>query len=424
MNDLFSPAPISVSELNAIAKNLLENQLHGFWIGGEISNLTRASSGHYYFALKDSYAQVRCVLFKHTAAQLAVPLKDGDHIELTGKISIYEARGEFQITVNDLRSVGLGSLYEQYEKLKMRLQNEGLFAAERKFRLPEHPKKIGIVTSLAAAALRDVVSTLARRAPHIPIIVYPTAVQGAGSEQQIAQAIDLAHQRAEVDVLLICRGGGSMEDLWAFNEELVVRAIATCAIPTVSGVGHETDFTLSDFVADVRAPTPTAAAELVSPNRVEMQRHVMQKQQALWQALRQRYQNASQTLDFHARQLRHPRDIWRDQSAQLAHWQKQLRAPDVAQYQKQLADFQAALNLGMQMQINQKNQQIQNLNKLLDALSPQQILQRGFAMVHDGRGKIVSDSGSLKLGQKLYVTLADGEIAVRVDNALNGELFD
>ena len=208
-------------------------------------------------------------MFKGAAARLAKPLKEGDHIEVAGKISIYEARGEFQITVNEVRLKGLGQLYEAYERLKAQLQAEGAFAAERKKPLPARAQCIGIVTSLAAAALRDVVTTLKRRAPEIPVIVYPTAVQGAGSEFQIAQAIKTASQRAECDVLIVCRGGGSIEDLWAFNEEPVVRAIEACAIPVVSGVGHETDFTLADFVADVRAPTPTGAAELVSPNRQE-----------------------------------------------------------------------------------------------------------------------------------------------------------
>lgn len=232
MSELFAPSSISVSELNALAKALLEDHLAGLWIAGEVSNLTRAASGHYYFSLKDSRAQVRCAMFKGAAMRLAKPLKEGDHIEVSGKISIYEARGEFQITVNEVRLKGLGQLYEAYERLKAQLQAEGAFAAERKKPLPARPQCIGIVTSLAAAALRDVVTTLNRRAPEIPVIVYPTPVQGTGSELQIAQAIKTASQRAECDVLIVCRGGGSIEDLWAFNEEPVVRAIETCAIPS------------------------------------------------------------------------------------------------------------------------------------------------------------------------------------------------
>lgn len=406
MTDLFSPAALSVSELNAIARQLLENQLDGLWISGEISNLTRASSGHYYFALKDASAQVRCALFRHTAARLAVPLKDGDHIELTGKISIYEARGEYQITVNDIRTLGLGDLFTRYEQLKKSLQNEGLFDSERKRRLPEQPHTIGVVTSLAAAALRDVVSTLRRRAPHIPVIVYPTAVQGAGSEQQIAQAIESAGQRKEVDVLIICRGGGSMEDLWAFNEEVVVRAVAACPIPCVSGVGHETDFTLTDFAADVRAPTPTAAAELVSPNREEMLRHIQQLKQTLQHIMQQRYQNSSQQLDFLSKQLRHPRE-------QL-----------ILQKQK-ITDLQTTLSQTFKRQIDQQSQRLTHQAALLEAVSPQRVLQRGFVLVQDARGNIITTSGSLKTGQKLHLTFADGKTNVRVlADELTGDLFD
>lgn len=405
MNQALFPASLSVSELNAIARQLLENQLSGLWIRGEISNLTRASSGHYYFVLKDENAQIRCALFRQNALRLDTPLREGDAIELNGKISIYEARGEYQITVNQIRMLGLGDLHAQFERMKQRLQAEGLFDSARKRRLPEMPRAIGIVSSLAAAALRDVVSTLKRRAPHIPLIVYPTPVQGAGSENQIAQAIELSGQRNEVDVLMICRGGGSIEDLWAFNEEIVVRAIAACPIPTVSGVGHETDFTLADFAADVRAPTPTAAAELVSPHHQEIIQKIKQLQQKNHQHLQQRYQNHCQQLDWLAKQLRHPRE-------------------QIQQQQQQLNQFQAALSHQIMWQIQQKNQQLQNQTVLLEALSPQHILQRGFAIVQNTRGKVVSASGSLKQGQKLHITFADGMRDVRVIDDWSHDLFD
>ena len=264
MSDLFAPAALSVSELNHLAKNLLEDQLTGLWVGGEVSNLVKAASGHYYFVLKDQRAQVRCTLFKHAARSLAALLREGEEVEVLGKITLYEARGEFQINVQEVRRKGLGQLFEAYERLKQRLQAEGLFDAARKRPLPTAPQCIGVVTSLAAAALRDVVTTLRRRAPDVRVIVYPTAVQGAGSEFQVASAIAAAAEHAQADVLIVCRGGGSIEDLWAFNEEAVVRAVAASPIPVVSGVGHETDFTLTDFAADVRAPTPTAAARLVT----------------------------------------------------------------------------------------------------------------------------------------------------------------
>ncbi|KES12782.1 Exonuclease VII, large subunit, partial [Snodgrassella alvi SCGC AB-598-P14] len=298
MSDFFAPAALSVSELNAYARQLLEDNLIDLWVGGEVSNLTRAASGHFYFSLKDARAQVRCVLFKGVAQQLSQPLQEGDHIEVAGKISIYEARGEFQITINAVRHKGLGQLYEAYERLKQQLTAEGLFSKERKRPLPVHPKVVGVVTSLAAAALRDVVTTLRRRHSGIRVIVYPTAVQGAGSERQIAAAITSANQQALADVLIICRGGGSIEDLWSYNEEIVVRTVADSAIPTVSGVGHETDFTLTDFAADVRAPTPTAAAELVSPDMEQLRHSVTQWQKRIHQLLEQRYYDASQKLDW------------------------------------------------------------------------------------------------------------------------------
>lgn len=405
MQTLLSPSSLSVSELNAIAKQLLENQLDGLWIRGELSNVNLASSGHYYFVLKDENAQIRCALFRQQAMRLAMVLKNGDAVELTGKVGIYEARGDYQITVQDIRAVGLGDLHRRFEQLKQTLQAAGLFDSDKKRRLPEMPRAIGVVSSLAAAALRDVVSTLKRRAPHIPVIVYPTPVQGAGSETQIAQAIELASQRREVDVLIVCRGGGSMEDLWAFNEEVVVRAIADCAVPIVSGVGHETDFTLADFAADLRAPTPTAAAELASPNQQALRQMLQQFHEKLHKIMQQCYQNHGQHLDWLVKQLRHPKDKLIEQKQVLSY-------------------FQAALKQQMAYQIQQQHQRLQHQYVLLEAVSPQQILQRGFAIVQDSRGRVVTGANGLKLGQKLRLTFADGVGEVRVETNLTGDLFD
>ena len=449
MSELFAPSSISVSELNALAKALLEDHLAGLWIAGEVSNLTRAASGHYYFSLKDSRAQVRCAMFKGAAARLAKPLKEGDRIEVAGKISIYEARGEFQITVNEVRLKGLGQLYEAYERLKAQLQAEGAFAAERKKPLPARPQCIGIVTSLAAAALRDVVTTLKRRAPEIPVIVYPTSVQGAGSEFQIAQAIKTASQRAECDVLIVCRGGGSIEDLWAFNEEPVVRAIEACAIPIVSGVGHETDFTLADFVADVRAPTPTGAAELVSPNRQESLHRLAQAQGRLKTVLEQRYFDASQKLDWLARQIRHPRQKLDEQRtyihklaqtlsysmtqnvrAHTARFERQTQAlkhcrPDISVYRQDIDRFQTTLSHAFRQLLAHRRQSLTAQTALLEAVSPQQILERGFSVVKNTRGQVIRNADVLKQGQKLHITFADGETDVRVTKEqAQGELFD
>ena len=449
MSELFAPSSISVSELNALAKALLEDHLAGLWIAGEVSNLTRAASGHYYFSLKDSCSQVRCAMFKGAAARLAKPLKEGDHIEVAGKISIYEARGEFQITVNEVRLKGLGQLYEAYERLKAQLQAEGAFAAERKKPLPARPQCIGIVTSLAAAALRDVVTTLKRRAPEIPVIVYPTAVQGAGSEFQITQAIKTASQRAECDVLIVCRGGGSIEDLWAFNEEPVVRAIEVCPIPVVSGVGHETDFTLTDFVADVRAPTPTGAAELVSPNRQESLHRIAQAKGRLKTVLEQRYFDASQKLDWLARQIRHPRQKLDEQRtyihklaqtlsysmtqnvrAHTARFERQTQAlkhcrPDISVYWQDIDRFQTTLSHAFRQLLTHRRQSLTAQTALLEAVSPQQILERGFSVVKNTRGQVIRNANALKQGQKLHIIFAEGETDVRVTKEqAQRELFD
>ncbi|STZ76387.1 exodeoxyribonuclease VII large subunit [Bergeriella denitrificans] len=449
MSELFAPTALSVSELNALAKNLLEDHLSGLWIAGEVSNLTRAASGHYYFSLKDSRAQVRCAMFKGTAARLAAPLKEGDHIEVSGRISIYETRGEFQITVNDVRLMGLGRLYEAYERLKATLQAEGVFDAARKKPLPERPRAIGVVTSLAAAALRDVVTTLKRRAPEIPVFVYPAAVQGAGSGLQIAQAVQTASARAEADVLIVCRGGGSIEDLWAFNEEPVVRAIEACTIPVVSGVGHETDFTLADFAADVRAPTPTGAAELVSPNRLETLAKLAQMQGRLKNALQQRYYDASQRVDWLARQIRHPRQKLGDERVYLDTLAQNLRfamlqnqrfrtqqferakqslqhgRPDTASARREVAKFQTALPQAFRILLQQRRQTLEKQSALLEAVSPQHILERGFSVVKNTRGQVVRSAAALKQGQKLHIVFADGETDVRVTGeAAQGDLFD
>ena len=435
MSELFAPSSISVSELNALAKALLEDHLAGLWIAGEVSNLTRAASGHYYFSLKDSRAQVRCAMFKGAAACLVKPLKEGDHIEVAGKISIYEARGEFQITVNEVRLKGLGQLYEAYERLKAQLQAEGAFSAERKKPLPARPQCIGIVTSLAAAALRDVVTTLNRRAPEIPVIVYPTPVQGTGSEFQIAQAIKTASQRAECDVLIVCRGGGSIEDLWAFNEEPVVRAIEACTIPVVSGVGHETDFTLADFVADVRAPTPTGAAELVSPNRQESLHRLAQAKGRLKTVLEQRYFDASQKLDEQrasisklAQTLSY--SMTQNVRAHTARFERQTQTlkhcrPDVSVYKHNIDRFQTALSHSFRQLLAHRRQSLTAQAALLEAVSPQHILERGFSVVKNTRGQVIRNADTLKQGQKLHITFADGETDVRVTKEqAQGELFD
>ena len=274
MASLAPSAPLTVTELNRRSRQVLENQFGLIWVVGEISRATLASSGHWYFVLKDEGAAIDCAMFKGRAQYLDFKPENGLKVEVRARVTVYEPRGAYQLAVEQMRHAGLGALFEAFEKLKARLGKEGLFDEARRKPLPAHPRAIAIVSSPAAAALRDILTTLARRAPMVPVILYPTLVQGEGAAAQVARAIATANARRECDVLIVARGGGSLEDLWAFNDEAVARAIAASAIPVVSGVGHETDFTIADFAADLRAPTPTAAAELASPDRDALRDHL------------------------------------------------------------------------------------------------------------------------------------------------------
>ena len=274
-------APIlRVSALNRSVRDLLEHRLPLAWVAGEVSNFVQARSGHLYFSLKDSAAQVRCVMFRSRGMLLDWQPRDGMQVEVRALVTLYEPRGDFQLNVEFMRPAGLGALYEAFLRLRDKLEREGLFDPSAKRPLPAHPRAIGVITSRAAAALRDVLTTLRRRNPSIPVVVYPTAVQGEGAPAEIVAALAAAGRRGECDVLILCRGGGSIEDLWAFNDERVARAVRASPIPVVAGVGHETDFTIADFAADVRAPTPTAAAELVSPPRDQLPSWIMRLQRA------------------------------------------------------------------------------------------------------------------------------------------------
>src|SRR6201996_2975987 len=301
-----SDAVIPVSALNRAIANTLERNFPLCWISGEVSNFTRAASGHWYFSIKDAGAQIRCVMFRGRAQHAEFTPREGDRIEVRALVTMYEPRGELQLSVEAVRRTGQGRLYEAFLRLKALLEAEGLFDPARKRALPSHPRAIGIVTSLQAAALRDVLTTLARRAPHVPVIIYPAPVQGAGGSAKLAAMVEAANARREVDVLIVCRGGGSIEDLWAFNEEGLARAIAESALPVVSGVGHETDFTIADFAADVRAPTPTGAAELVSPQRVLLLRDLDQRHASLARGFGRMMERRAQQLDWLSRRLVSP----------------------------------------------------------------------------------------------------------------------
>ncbi len=401
----------TVRELNLAAKQLLENGLPLLWVRGEISNFVCAASGHWYFSLKDEQAQVRCVMFRHKSQYLDWQPRNGMQVEVLALPTLYEARGEFQLTLEQIRPAGLGVLYEQFERLKQLLESQGLFAAARKRSLPLFPKSIGIITSPQAAALRDVLTTLKLRLPSVPVVLYPTPVQGTGSASMIAAAIQLANQHAECDVLILCRGGGSIEDLWAFNEEVVARAIAASAIPIVSGVGHETDFTIADFVADERAPTPTAAAQRVAPDRHALLRSLQDQAQHLQRAQRNRLQNAMQAVDYLQRRLVHPAQQLQRQTQQLDQLQQRMQRAFIYRQQQQHWQWQSlaqCLIKALRTTQAQRTGHVDNLAQHLILLDPKQVLARGYSMVQDASGSVVSDAGQLAVGAELSITFAKG----------------
>ena len=406
-----------VAELNFAIKQLLESNVPLLWVRGEISNLVKATSGHFYFSLKDDQAQVRCVMFRHKNQFLKEAVANGQQVEVLAVATLYEQRGDFQLTVEQMRPAGLGILYERFERLKQMLQREGMFAAERKRPLPTFPKSIGIVTSPQAAALRDVLTTLRLRTPSVPVVLYPTPVQGTGSAEKIAQAIAAANLRAECDVLIVCRGGGSIEDLWAFNEEVVARAIATSEIPIVSGVGHETDFTIADFVADERAPTPTAAAQRVAPDRHALLRGLQDQAQHLQRAQRNRLQNAMQAVDYLQRRLVHPAQQLQRQTQQLDQFQQRMQRASAYHHQQEHWQWQSLaerLIKASRTAQAQRSVRTDNVAQHLILLDPTKVLARGYSMVQDARGAVVSDAGRVTVGAELQITFAKGWVRTEV----------
>ena len=383
---------LSVSELNHLAREVLEQSFPLFWVCGEVSNFTRAASGHWYFSLKDNTAQVKCVMFKGRNAYVDFVPREGDKIEARCTVTLYEARGDFQLTVEFVQKAGLGALFEAFEKLKIKLEHEGLFDPAFKKAIPKHPKTIGIVTSTEAAALRDVLTTLKRRNPQTNVIIYPTPVQGKGAAALIAKAIHTANQRAEVDTLIICRGGGSMEDLWQFNEEIVARAIDECTIPTISGVGHETDFTICDFVADMRAATPTAAAELACADVATLKNQMQQLWNRLQRLMDTGLQAHSQTLDYLARQLISPRQ-------------------QIENKKTQMNGLGRRMDIALQSLLKTHQQHVLQLKNSLQQLNPHNVLARGFSLVYDEKGELVTSSQQLKANQQVNITLHQGGAA-------------
>ena len=445
----FAPAPVvSVGALNRLARDILERSLPLTWVRGEISNFSCPPSGHCYFTLKDAGAQVRCAMFRSRARLLDWQPQNGMQVEVRALVTLFEPRGEFQLNVEAIRRSGTGALYEAFERLKARLAAEGLFDSERKRDLPSFPRAIGIVTSPNGAAVRDVLSVLARRMPSIPVVLFPTPVQGTGAGQCIADAVTTASRLGQCDVLIVCRGGGGIEDLWAFNEEVVARAIHACAIPVVTGVGHETDFTVADFVADLRAPTPSAAAEAVSPDGPALRIRLRETRARLRRGVTRHFERMGQALDYLGRRLIDPRERLKGETRHLRHLGLRLMAcaaKCLASRGWQVTDFERRLaharpdpqryaglvqQIGLRLRtarlhdLSVRSAQVDSLAARLAALNPHAVLERGYAIAVGRDGRIVRDVAALKAGDSLSVRLARGTAETEVrelrDSASDG----
>ena len=427
---------VTVSELNRAVAAMLERGFPLLWVGGEISNFTRASSGHWYFTLKDAGAQVRCVMFRGRNQYAEFAPREGDRVEVRATVSLYEPRGDFQLGVESIRRAGAGDLYQAFLRLKEKLSAEGLFAPDRKRPIPATPRAIGVVTSPQAAALRDVLTTLARRAPRLPVVIYPTPVQGVEAPPRIVAAIQAANARAEVDVLLVVRGGGSLEDLWAFNDERVARAIAASALPVVAGVGHETDVTIADFVADARAPTPTGAAALASPDMAAQRGRLRAAAARVEHAMRRRLERAEQQLDSAQRLLRSPAQQWSSKLQRLdalAHRlatalarreshasarggaaAARLRPPRLDVARQRLESLSRALARAVEGRAETASQRFAAAAAGLELVSPRAVLSRGYAIVRDERGRIVREAQQAPVGTVVRIELGEGALRARV----------
>jgi exodeoxyribonuclease VII large subunit len=435
----------SVSQLNREVRELIESGFRRIWVEAEISNVSAPSSGHMYFTLKDAAAQVRCAMFRGQNARLSFKPANGMQVLVCAEVSLYEARGDYQLIVSHMEPAGDGRLRMAFEQLKQKLQAEGLFDSARKKAIPAWPKRLGVITSPTGAAIRDVLTVLKRRFPRLPVLIYPVPVQGDQAAPQIAAAIDLACARAECDVLLITRGGGSLEDLWAFNEELVARAIARCTLPTLSAIGHEIDFTMADFVADLRAPTPSAAAEIISPHREQWQAQISTWQQRLMRQLIQKLRVVRDRITLAHKRIQrlHPSQQLRSraqkiddleqrqQRAQLQHcaqWRARLAQLNLrlhAQNPRQqlllhkaqiLTQFSQRLQHVIQQRLHHHHTRWAILAKSLDSISPLATLSRGYAIVRDHQGQLIRTAHQVESGAELRISLHQGTLSCRVES--------
>ena len=432
------PPVLTVSALNQAVARALERNFPLLWVAGEISNFTRAASGHWYFTLKDDAAQVRAVMFKGRAQYADFSPREGDKVEVRTLVTLYAPRGDYQLNVEAIRRAGVGNLYEAFLRLKQKLEQEGLFDAASKRPIPSFVHCIGIVTSPQAAALHDILSALRRRAPHVRVILYPTPVQGEGAAASIAHAIQTASRRAECEVLLVARGGGSMEDLWSFNDEAVARAIAACRMPVIAGIGHETDFTIADFAADLRAPTPTAAAELCTTPRADWLAGLHSQAAQLNRAFKRQLAEHAQSVDWMTRRLISPSARITHERLKLQAWQARLehatripatqarytlqhlqtrlqnRLPDTAAKRLLLAGYSRRLSHAASRLSQRRQQALAAQTAQLELLNPQRTLERGYAIVSDAKGQVLRSPSALQARSKITLRLAAGSAEVDI----------
>ena len=431
-----SPQPAAaprIWEVGALCRAIadaLEARFNPVAVRGEITGFSRASSGHCYFSIKDANGQLRCAMFRRAAGLLDFSPRDGELVEVRGRLGVYEARGDLQFIVESMQRAGQGALFEQFLRLKAQLEGEGLFDPRRKRPLPLQPRGIGLITSLGAAALHDVVTALRRRVPHIPVVLIPAQVQGAAAPQSMVTALRQMYAWAEgeapadggttpvVDVILLVRGGGSMEDLWAFNDEQLARTIVQSPVPLVSGVGHETDFTIADFCADLRAPTPTAAAELVAQPREVWLGALDLLADRLESAVQRQIDLRHQRLDQAAQRLGRPSGLAAREQLRLARCAQRLRHGMLLNLERLTLKhkaLEADLPIKVTRQLTQQSDRLERARMQLELLNPHLVLQRGYALLTDSHGHAVTSVGQARLGDALRATLADGVLDVTVD---------
>ncbi|MDG2107914.1 MAG: exodeoxyribonuclease VII large subunit [Woeseiaceae bacterium] len=443
-------AAISVSQLNRRVKTLIEQGMTRLWVEGEISNLSRPASGHMYLSLKDNSAQVSAAWFRSRQRKSTINFKNGDRVLAFGRVSLYEPRGNYQLIIEELEPAGEGILKRRFDELKLKLANEGLFDEDRKQALPELPTRIGIITSPSGAAIRDVLSILGRRFPAVPVVIYPATVQGDAAPNELLNALSTAIHRNECDVLILCRGGGSIEDLWAFNNETLARAISDCTLPIISAIGHETDFTIADFVADIRAPTPSGAAEIIVPNQDDWLRQISNITTRITRIGQRALDNKTQELDWLSRRLvvnspaaklQQQRQSLREQCGrlnsairqQLLEQKNELQsvgselitlspALSVQQSIANLQQLRQRLATSIKHSMSDTGHKIALLGRSLNSVSPIATLDRGYAIVKDNNsGKVILSSSEVKAGEDIRARLSQGELIATIKKVISND---